>query len=125
MIHLDTSFVIRAVDVGSPQDRIFRSWLAAGEPLAMSTIAWAEFLCGPVDDDQVELLSRVVAERVPFVDDDARLAARLFEETGRRRGSLADCMIAAVAIGRHARLATLNPSDFRRFHLAGLALAHA
>jgi len=88
----------------------------------MSAIGWTEFLCGPADPDHVELAARVVANRLPFEEDDASLAARLFNETGRRRGSLVDCMIAATAIRGDAALATANPDDFRRFADAGLTI---
>ena len=47
----------------------------------------------------------------PFLAADAGLAARLFNQTGRRLRSLADCMIAAVAIRCGARLATNNVAD--------------
>ena len=42
MIHLDTSFLIRALVRGSAQDKRLRGWLGAGEPIGMSSIAWAE-----------------------------------------------------------------------------------
>ncbi len=89
----------------------------------MSAIGWAEFLCGPVDSAALELAGRIVGEPVAFTAADAVLAARLFDDTGRRRGSLADCMIAAAAIQAGASLATANPRDFARFAGAGLALA--
>ena len=68
----------------------------------------------------MDLASRIVAERVPFNDEDAAAAARLFNLIGRRRGSLTDCMIAATALRLGASLATANLPDFRRFETAGL-----
>jgi predicted nucleic acid-binding protein len=47
----------------------------------------------------------------------------LFNQTGRRSRSLADCMIAAVAIRCGARLATLNAGDFQPVTAHGLNLA--
>jgi predicted nucleic acid-binding protein len=120
MIHLDTSFLIRALLRNSPEDRAIRGWLRAGEPLAMSAIGWAEFLCGPVDAQSAGLASRIVADRLPFTEEDAAAAARLFNLVGRRRGSLTDCMIAATALRLGASLATANLSDYRRFETAGL-----
>lgn len=89
----------------------------------MSSIAWTEFLCGPLDDTDRNLAAEIVTERVPYTIRDAESAAELFNEGGRRRGSLIDCMIAAVASRRGASLATLNPDDFRRFEALGLRLA--
>jgi predicted nucleic acid-binding protein len=123
MIHVDTSFLIRALAEGTPEDKRLRRWLARGEALGMSTVALAELLCGPVDPEGLELVGQVVRERVGFQEADATLAARLFNESGRRRGSLADCMIAATAIRARAPLATDNTRDFRRFAPAGLTLA--
>lgn len=120
MIHLDTSFLIRALVHGSPQDQSLRRWLADGEILAMSAIAWTEFLCGPLEAKHAELARSFLSERVPFLENDAAVSARLFNESGRRRGSLVDCMIAATALRAGAVLATANPDDFRRFADAGL-----
>lgn len=122
MVHLDTSFLIRALVRGSPQDHKLREWLGGGEALGISAIGWTEFLCGPVDPHHIELVTRIVPQRFPFTENEAVLAARLFNQTGRRRGSVMDCMIAATALSHGAPLATENPSDFRRFESAGLAI---
>jgi predicted nucleic acid-binding protein len=53
IIHLDTSFLIRAMGANSAGDRDLREWIAAGTQLGMSCIGWAELLCGPLDSRQV------------------------------------------------------------------------
>ena len=123
MIHLDTSFLIRALVAGSAEDQGLRQWLSDGVPVGLSAIVWAEFLCGPVESHDVELAGRVIPEPVAFVSQDAHLAAGLFNLSGRRRGSLIDCMIAATAIRVGAKLATTNPADFRRLESGGLIVA--
>jgi hypothetical protein len=47
MIHVDTGFLIGALRRGSLEDRRLRRWLSDGEPVGISAIGWAEFLCGP------------------------------------------------------------------------------
>jgi len=59
-------------------------------------------------------------EPVPFSSQDAEISARLFNLAGRRRGSLADCMVAATALRNDAALATANAADFAGFETAGL-----
>lgn len=123
MIHLDTSFLIRALHPGSPEDRKLRNWVGANEPLIISTVAWAEFLCGPLSDTELELTTRVVGRHSDFTREHAALAARLYNASGRRRGKLVDCMIAAVALTEGAAIATSNEADFRRFEASGLKIA--
>jgi len=101
--------------VGSPEERNLRKWLARGQPLAMSTIAWTEFMCGPLLPRAVELAARVVTELIPFAENEAEVAAMLFNQSGRRRGSMVDCMIAATALAGDAELATSNAKDFEQF----------
>ncbi|MBF6567928.1 MAG: type II toxin-antitoxin system VapC family toxin [Candidatus Binataceae bacterium] len=120
IIHLDTSFLIRALSANSAQDKQLREWIAEGVKLGMSAIGWSEFLCGPLDSGQLALAAAIVGEPEPFVLEDSSRAAELFNRAGRRRGSLVDCMIAATAIRTGARLATANRADFKRF--AGLRL---
>ncbi len=89
----------------------------------MSAVAWAEFLCGPLHPTELALADEVIAVRRDFTTQDAALATRLFNEAGRRRGSLPDCMIAATALAEGAAVATVNVNDFRRFEPFGLKLA--
>lgn len=86
----------------------------------MSVIAWTEFRCGPVEARETELAQELVAKRADFTESHAATAAELFNESGRRRGSLIDCMIAATALGDNAPLATANPGDFGRLETSGL-----
>ncbi|MYE34627.1 MAG: type II toxin-antitoxin system VapC family toxin [Gemmatimonadales bacterium] len=123
MIHLDTSFLILALDAGSPQSRELNAWLHAGVTLGMSAVAWTEFLCGPLSTSQLATADSIVGPRADYTGADAAVAAQLFNETGRRRGTLRDCMIAAVALRDGARLATGDEADFRRFEPLGLKLA--
>ncbi len=122
MIHLDTSFLIRALVPGSSEGVQLRSWLRDDVAVRMSSIAWTEFVCGPVDSEPARVAARVLGEAVPFSSADAELAASLFNGSGRRRGSLLDCMIAATAMHAGAGLATADRTDFERFRSAGLEL---
>jgi predicted nucleic acid-binding protein len=115
LIHLDTSFLIRALTPNSREDKQLRGWIADGAKLGMSAIGWTEFLCGPLDQRQLALAAAIVGEPEPFLAEDSSQTAELFNRSGRRRGSLIDCIIAAIAIRVDASLATANHSDFRRF----------
>lgn len=122
MIHLDTSFLIRALVRESPEDKALRAWIRKAAPIATSALAWSEFLCGPVSPDGIELAAELLGEPLAFGFSEATAAAMLFNQSGRRRGSLVDCMIAAVAIEAGADLATANVRDFQRFEPLGLGL---
>src|SRR6266404_2727369 len=113
MIHFDTNFLVDATVSGSPAHVKFRAWSAAGESFAVSTIAWAEYLCGPLDPQGEVIAEQMFPSAESFLTGDSVLAAELFNNTGRRSRSLADCMIAAVAIRCGAKLATLNTFDFQ------------
>ena len=123
MIHLDTSFLVHALGHGTDEATQLTRWLKAGGDFGMSTIVWAEFMCGPLDADEEAFARALVPEPSPLSGLDAELGAGLFNATGRRRGSLNDCLIAATAIRAEASLATSNPNDFQRFVPHGLRLA--
>lgn len=121
-IHLDTSFLIRALGARSAESGVLRGWLTSGHTVVISTLAWGEFLCGPLEDRVQELARRIVRTQVPLGTDEAAAAARLFNDTGRRRGSFRDCIVAATAMLAGAALATSDRRDFQRFVAAGLEL---
>jgi predicted nucleic acid-binding protein len=122
-VHLDTSFLIRALVRGSPESARLREWLRSGRSVAISTLVWGEVLCGPIDGATVELARRVVPIHVPIGTGEAEEAARLFNGTGRRRGSFQDCLVAATALGSGAAVATTDRGDFARFRGMGLEIA--
>ena len=125
MIHLDTSFVIRTLIRGTSEDQKLRRWLKSGTEVAVSSVVWAEFLCGPLSETELTLAVRVLGVPAPFRDVEGELAARLFNASGRRRGTLIDSMVGAAALAANAPLATSNPADFRRFESAGLRVVTA
>ena len=114
MIHLDTSFLIRALVRGTPEDRALRRWIANGESLAVCSVAWAEFQCGPLSPSELAVAGAIIDRHRAFTKEDAEGAARLFNESGRRRGSLVDCMIAAAAQADGATVATTRAAPLSR-----------
>ncbi|MGQ0767079.1 MAG: type II toxin-antitoxin system VapC family toxin [Gemmatimonadota bacterium] len=123
MIHLDTSFLIRGLVAGTPEAIDLRRWIATGEQLGVSVIAWTEFRCGPLSDEAVVLAEQLLGAPEAFTASHAELSAKLYNASGRQRGTLVDCMIAATAIIADADLATSNSSDFARLNPLGLRLA--
>ena len=122
-IHLDSNFIAAVGNEGSSEARMFARWIVAGNTLAVSAMAWAEFLCGPSPEQTLPGITALLGESVPVTTEDASHAARLFNATGRRRGSLADCIIAAVATRSAAEIATNDMAHFRRFAEFGLRIA--
>jgi predicted nucleic acid-binding protein len=123
VIHLDSGFLIRALVPGGREDRTLRAWLRHGEAVRVSAITWSECRCGPLSPGSDRFARAVLGEPVAFTAEDAMRAADFFRRAGRRRGTLADCMIAAVAVRCGARLATTNAAAFAPLESAGLVLA--
>ena len=123
MVHLDTNCL---VNIHSPKSRV-RFWLLEklrlGERVSCSALAWAEYLCGPLSREERELSWQLI-EGSPAKFDGfvAQLGAQFFNATGRRRGSLADCLIAATAVSHNAVFMTMNERDFLPFESFGLKL---
>ncbi len=122
MICLDTNYLIRGIARGSGEAAELTSWVAAGETLITSMPAWFEFICGPVTEAQMTTIRAFLTTIVPFAENHAAEAARLFNAIARKRSSRIDAMIAGTAIAARARLATNNRADFKPFVPHGLEL---
>ena len=123
MIHLDTNFLVDLVTVGSPGGQKVLAWLKAGKSVATSAVAWSEFCNGPLSKAQKEAAFAVLDRQITdFTWREAEEAARLFNLSGRRRGSHSECMIAAAAMVSGVPLATFNHADFERLVPFGLML---
>ena len=120
MIHLDTNYLVSLAVPTAPTTLRVIAWRTAGEPIGTSAMAWAEFMCGPLTPAAEAIAARLVGPAEPVTAVDAVKAAELFNLAGRRRGSLADCLIAAVALRVGASLATENKADFFPFVAVGL-----
>jgi len=89
----------------------------------VSAFAWHEFVSGPLQKEQTDFVLSFVEERIIPIDREiAELAATLYNETGRKKGSRPDCIIAATAIAQKSFLVTYNKSDFAPFFDFGLQL---
>ncbi len=122
IVHLDTGFLIRSLVIGTAEAALLGEWLQFKSTVAISVVCWTEFLCGPLTPEQQELALEALGDPLPFLSADATRAAQLFNLSGRRRGTLIDCMIAATAIGADAALASTNRDDFLRLETSGLKL---
>ena len=124
MIHLDTNALI-ALPLWAREGHPIILRIANGEPAGVSAVAWYEFLIGPVTDHEVGLAHAFVRGTIVAVETtDARLAATLYNEAGRRRTLKTDALIAAVSLRAEAEFLTLNTDDFQPFVKNGLRLLH-
>jgi predicted nucleic acid-binding protein len=122
-IILDTNAMIALSDSKHVLFHIVEGAVKSGAQASTCSIAWHEYVRGPLLDKDRARALRIIENRIhSFGRKDAELAAKLFNQTGRRRGSTADCLIAAVAIRIQAECLTWNLEDFRLFVPHGLRL---
>lgn len=123
MICLDTNFLIRAMISHSVEAGRVSYWLKQDQPIALPSVAWYEFLCGPVNQEEVGLAKAILTGGIlPFLAPQAKEAARLYNAANRARRIKVDAMIAATATLADASLATSNTADFQCFVPYGLKL---
>lgn len=123
MICLDANYLICSGVQCSSQAESLIIWHEKGETLSTSSVAWYEFICGPVLKEQIKIMrSFLTGGMIDFGEAEAVETARLFHLTGRQRQLGVDAMIAATAILQKATLATANSKDFELFVPYGLPL---
>ncbi len=124
LIHLDTNYLIGVIAKHPPVIQNLTQWIQTGKKISVSAVVWAEFLNGPVEKSQTDLVLQMIEGRIhPFTEQTAQISARLFNQAQRKRDLRFDSFIAASAIEHHAMFATLNSNDFGLFVSAGLKLA--
>lgn len=122
MIHLDTNVLI-ALPLLAKQRHALARRISKGEPVATSSLAWFEYVCGPVADAEQYLVRAAIGGQILDVDEAiADRAAALFNHAGRKRSLRTDSLIAATAILAGAELASFNAQDFAPFTAHGLTL---
>ena len=122
MIHLDANVLILLPRLTADNHPLIQR-LRGDEEVAVSSIAWFEYLCGPVIERDLPLTRIGVDGRILDVDQGiAERAALLFNGCGRKRALRTDCLIAATALLAEAELATFNAADFAPFVPYGLKL---
>ena len=86
-----------------------------GDAMLLSTITLCEWLRGPRTSAELTLQQSLFPTKsiVPFIAEEAAIAARLYRSVPRARGREVDLMIAACAIRHEAELWTLNTADFK------------
>ena len=122
MIHLDTNVLI-ALPLLARQRHALTLRIGKGEPVGTSSLAWFEYVCGPLAESEQNLVRAVIGAQILAVDEAvAERAAALFNHAGRKRSLRTDSLIAATAILAGAELASYNAEDFAPFTAHGLRL---
>lgn len=120
---LDTNALIALSDPRHLLFQCIEKAVRAGARACTCSVAWHEYVRGPLLQQDRERCLRVIESRIFSLERrHAEVAAKLFNQTGRRRGSTADCLIAAVALGHNTGLLTENLIDFEVFVPHGLRL---
>ena len=122
MILLDTNYLINVLLEDSAETAQIKEWYRDGQ-LCTSAVCWYEFVCGPVNEEAILIVTDLLQGRIiSFDSEQAQEAGRLYNKTGRLRHLRVDAMIAAASISSNTELATANVDDFRKFEPFGLTL---
>lgn len=120
---IDTSALIDSLTGPKRSAETMRALIASGERLLVPALVLYEWQRGPRTDEELAAQSALLpdAGALPFGNDEAAVAARLYREVPRPRGREIDLAIASHAVVRQDKLWTLNVDDFA--DIPGLTLA--
>jgi predicted nucleic acid-binding protein len=125
-LHLDTNALIALSDPSHPLFLRIERHLEDGWTAGTDAVAWHEYVRGPLLAEDRERVLLIIENRVSALTRDiAERAAVLFNVTGRRRASTANCLIAAACLEADAELVTDNASDFAVFTRHGMKICMA
>ena len=114
LYHLDTDFLIYALESDGVQRRLLIHLTEKAHALEMSAIAWYEFSRGPRSPYQLSTARSFFSSNgvIPFDEELASRSAEMYHALGspRKRGN--DVSIAVTALAHKATLLTHNPKDF-------------
>ena len=113
-LHLDTDFLVCALASSGPERKLLLDLADSSVELQMSAVAWYEFARGPRTEDQLAVARSFFAEDgiVPFSEDIAGRAGRVFQNLGSPRRRANDIAIGVTAVAMNARLVSRNGGDF-------------
>ena len=126
MIILDTDVLIEIMDRRSAKGRaILEKIRNFKEEVATTPINLHEIFYGLLKFKKLNAVKKILELNVVGYDrEDAFLSSKLeveLEKKGKKIARL-DCMIAAIAINRNAKLYTLNLRHFEKFKSSGLKI---
>ena len=114
LVHLDTDFLVYAVERAGPERRRLMDLAERDVEIQMSAPAWYEFSRGPRTPHQLAVARSFFLDDgiVPFTEGLAERAADVFRALGSPRRRTADVAIGVIARVSGARLVTRNRRDF-------------
>jgi predicted nucleic acid-binding protein len=126
MIVLDTDVLIEILDKKSKKgDKILEKLTESGKKICTTSINMHEILYGLYKQKKRGVAGKVKAlDALTFSKEDATISSKLEAELEKKGKPVArlDCMIAAIVIGRNAKLCTLNLKHFTHFERFGLKI---
>ena len=114
VVHLDTDFLIYALESAGPERRRFVELAESDLEIGLSAVAWYEFSRGSRTPEQIATARSLFPEHgiVALSESLATVSAEVFRQLGSPRRRAADIAIGVTAAAMGATLVTRNQRDF-------------